>query len=72
MEPLLTVDDLAEVLHRSHEWVARAAGRGDIPSRKVGHKRLFKPSDVEKYLERVAQDKSNIFRTPIKGRRRNA
>jgi excisionase family DNA binding protein len=53
MERLLTVDEAAEYLGRSPQWLAAAARNGDVPSRKIGRYRRFTESDLMAYLESV-------------------
>jgi excisionase family DNA binding protein len=50
---LLSVAEAAEHLGKSPAWLAGAARRGEVPSRKVGRSRKFTPKDIEDYLDRV-------------------
>jgi len=52
---VLTVEDVAEQLAVPASWVAQAARRGILPSRKVGRYRRFLQADVDEYLEGVRQ-----------------
>jgi excisionase family DNA binding protein len=69
MDPLLTADDLAEVLHSTRQWVLRAAWQGKIPSRKVGRLRLFSIQDCESYIASVAQNQKDPWGLPQRNRR---
>lgn len=50
MEKLLTADDVATALQCSKAQVFALAGRGEIPSVKIGRLRRFREADVEAYI----------------------
>lgn len=50
---LMTVPEVAKLLHHNRDWVYAAAQRGDIPCRRVGRRVLFAPGDVQAMLEAV-------------------
>ncbi|WP_369053911.1 helix-turn-helix domain-containing protein [Kineococcus terrestris] len=52
---LLTCEEVAEQLRVRATWVAAAARRGELPSRKVGRYRRFTQADVDAYVEQVAR-----------------
>lgn len=53
--PLLDIDDAAQRLRVTPGWLAKAAARGEVPSRKVGRRRRFTETDLDDYLERVRE-----------------
>jgi len=55
MQTLLTVAEAAAKLHKTPEWLRKAARQGKVPSRKVGRSRMFTDSDLDEYLDRVRQ-----------------
>ena len=48
--PLLTPEQVAEILNVSPEWVRECARRGDIPSVKLGHYRRFIEADIDAFI----------------------
>lgn len=61
-EAVYTVNDLATILGREPGWVAKAASRGDIPSRKVGRVRRFTAQDIADYLDSVREGVNPLAR----------
>jgi len=57
MDRLLTVDEVAEILHVSTAWVYDHADRKRpvIPSVRLGKAVRFRPEDVEAFIERVTR-----------------
>ena len=55
VEPNLDVKEAAAVLGISPRTLYPLAERGEVPSVKVGGRRLFRPSDLRAYLERQAR-----------------
>lgn len=49
-EKYLTVDEVSELLNVSRPSVYRFISNGDLPAQQVGKKKLFKKSDVEKFI----------------------
>ena len=59
MNPLLTVNDVAEFLAVSPSLVYRLAADGELPSYRIGKGTLrFRPEDVEEYLDSHAQGRT--------------
>ncbi|TDB90946.1 DNA-binding protein [Actinomadura sp. KC216] len=48
-DPLMTLQETADYLHMSRSWVYERIH--SIPNFKVGGKRLFRKSEVDKWLE---------------------
>ncbi len=46
-----TIVEVAEVLHVSPMWVRRRMDSGEIPSYKLGRRRLFKKEEIDQWLE---------------------
>ena len=46
-----TVKELAELLMASEVWVKRRVKSGEIPSYKIGGKRLFKIKEIDSWIE---------------------
>lgn len=61
---LLSLEEAAAYLGRTPAWLAGAARRGEIPSRKVGRKRAFTEDDLTTYLElvRAGSDTARVTR----------
>jgi excisionase family DNA binding protein len=57
MDRLLTVDEVAEILHVSTAWVYDHADRKRpvIPSVRLGKAVRFRPEDVEAFIERMTR-----------------
>jgi len=57
MDRLLTVDEVAEILHVSPAWVYDHADRKRpvIPSVRLGKAVRFRPEDVEAFIERMTR-----------------
>jgi len=68
MTPLLTVEDVADVLRKSPKWVTAAARDGVLPSRKVGRSYRFTEADVDAYIAGIAPTAA----APVARRRRRA
>ena len=51
LEPLLSIEEVAEVLRVSQRSVYRLLGRGELPSLKVGHRTLVEPRDVRQFID---------------------
>jgi excisionase family DNA binding protein len=49
--PLLTVAQVAKLLHRSAAWVYDTCERGELPSRRVGDRVLLAAEDLRALLE---------------------
>lgn len=69
MTRTLTPEEAAERLQRSPNWVVTQARRGVIPGRKVGRVWRFTETDLNTYLERVA-NRDPWARSPISQARR--
>ena len=50
--PLLTVTETAEVLRISTRSLHTITERGDLRCVRVGHRKLYRPADVEAYIAR--------------------
>ena len=48
-DPLMTLQETADYLHMSRSWIHERIHT--IPNFKVGNKRLFRRSEVDKWLE---------------------
>lgn len=48
-EPYMTMDEAATYIRMSRSWLARRVHV--VPNRKVGNKRLFKPSELDLFME---------------------
>lgn len=72
--PVYTVHDVAAILGREPGWVAKAASRGEIPSRKVGRVRRFTTQDVADYLDSVREGINPLARNArqVAARRRGS
>jgi len=46
-----TIKDLSEILGVSDFWLKKRVKTGEIPSYKIGGKRLFKKAEVEQWIE---------------------
>ncbi|MEW6378582.1 MAG: helix-turn-helix domain-containing protein [bacterium] len=52
MEPkFYTIKEVAQLLRVSELWVRRRMDKGEIPSFKLGRKRLFKKEEIEQWIE---------------------
>jgi excisionase family DNA binding protein len=51
MDPLLTAQQVADLLGKSPQWVATAARNGDLPARKVGRQWRWTEADVAAFVE---------------------
>ena len=71
MTPLWTVEEAAAYLGVKPEWLAEAARKGIVPSRKIARARKFTESDLTEYLDRVKQGQDPWTR-PKTGRRKSA
>ncbi len=62
VEPLITTEELAEMLHTSvgviHYW--RSMGKGPTAI-KVGRKLLFRPSDVEAWFDQYRSEPRTVL-----------
>ena len=54
IEPWVGVDDLANVLGVSTDWVYEKAAAGDLPSYKFGGHRRFRVSEIESWASHCA------------------
>lgn len=52
MERLLTIREVAKLLHKSEKWVRRAVHSGEIPAYRLGIELRFRISDLEAYIEK--------------------
>ena len=52
-----TVKELAELLMASEVWVKRRVKSGEIPSYKIGGKRLFKKEEIDSWIENQREPK---------------
>lgn len=52
LEPLLTVEQVAELLGLETDYVYRQAQAGKIPSKKIGKYRRFQPAKLQIWLEK--------------------
>lgn len=50
LEPLMAIDDVAEVLGISERGVYRLVSRGELISVKVGARTLFDPADIRQFI----------------------
>jgi excisionase family DNA binding protein len=50
LEPLMSIDDVAAVLRISQRGVYRLIRSGELLSLKVGHRTLFEPAEVRKFI----------------------
>ncbi|PSK96669.1 excisionase family DNA binding protein [Haloactinopolyspora alba] len=64
MQELLTLDQAATQLKVTPQWLAKAARKGTVPSRKIGRYRRFTDADLDDYLERARQGKDPWKRSP--------
>lgn len=46
-----TIKELAEMLNVSELWISRRVKTGEIPSYKLGGKRMFRMEEIEQWLE---------------------
>ena len=46
-----TIKDLSEILGVSYFWLKKRVKTGEIPSYKIGGKRLFKKAEIEQWIE---------------------
>lgn len=53
MTPLLTLEQAAEYLGRTPQWLAGAARQRTVPGRKVGRTWRFTEDDLSSYLDSV-------------------
>lgn len=67
MDPLLTAQQVADLLGKSPQWVATAARNGDLPARKVGRQWRWTEADIAAYVESLA--KPATAAKPIRRRR---
>ena len=52
-----TIKEVAELLRASEIWVRRRVKEGEIPSYKIGGKRLFKKEELDKWIESKKSNK---------------
>jgi len=52
-----TIKEVAELLRASEIWVRRRVKEGEIPSYKIGGKRLFKKEELDKWIESKKNNK---------------
>lgn len=73
-EATLTNNDVARILGKEPGWVAKAASRGIIPSRKVGRDRRYTAQDVADYLDSVREGVNPLARNArqVSARRRGS
>lgn len=50
LEPLLRIDEVAEVLRISERGVYRLMGRGELACLKVGGRTLLEPGEVRRFI----------------------
>lgn len=50
LEPLMRIDEVAEVLRISERGVYRLMGRGEIACLKVGGRTLLEPDEVRRFI----------------------
>lgn len=50
IESLLTAKEVAEIMRMTPEQIYRLAGRGILPSKRIGAAVRFAPSEIRKYL----------------------
>lgn len=53
-DALFTVQEVAQQLGKTVDWVIREASAGRIPSRKIGRDRRFTEGDVQAYIDACA------------------
>lgn len=59
MEKLLNANEVAHLFGMSKDAVYRLAARGDLPAVRVGRRVVrFRPSDLERYLDRSAEEEA--------------
>jgi excisionase family DNA binding protein len=52
MEPkFYTIKEVAQLLRVSELWVRRRMDRGEIPSFKLGRRRLFKREEIDQWID---------------------
>ena len=59
MESLLKIGEVAQFLSVSTSCIYKKAERGEIKSIKIGTSLRFKKQDIEEYVEKCANTKSN-------------
>jgi len=52
-----TIKEVAELLRASEIWVRRRVKEGEIPSYKIGGKRLFEKEELDKWTESKKNNK---------------
>lgn len=67
-EPLITVEQAAEILGFAPNWIYTEAAAGRLPSYLFGRQRKFRASELEAFIQSHAQGKMATV-TPIGGRR---
>ncbi len=56
----LTIKEVAQMLRVSELWVRRRMNNGEIPSYKLGRRRLFKAEEVEGWIESQKKDEPRV------------
>ena len=66
IEPLLSVEEVSQVLHISERGIYRFVSSGALPRVKVGQRTLFDPADVRRFIESRRDEKvPATARSPI-------
>lgn len=68
IEPLITADRAADILGVHVNWIYKRVSDGTLRSYRVGHHRKFRPSELEAFIQTLADEKMATV-TPISRRR---
>lgn len=69
VEPLISADEAAGILGVHVNWIYKRVSDGVLRSYRVGHHRKFRPSELEAFIQTLADEKMATV-TPLDGRRR--
>lgn len=64
IEPLLSLDEVADLLRISESGVYRLVRSGELPRVKVGNRTLFEPDEIRRF---IAQRRDECSATGVRG-----
>jgi len=66
IEPLLSIEEVSQVLHISERGIYRLVNSGELARVKVGQRTLFDPADIRRFIEsrRDASGTTEIVQVP--------
>jgi excisionase family DNA binding protein len=60
IEPLLSLDEVTQLLRISESGVYRLVRSGELPRVKVGSRTLFEPSEIRRFISRRRDGRNDV------------